>query len=189
MKTLIIVVALLGLSRMASAQDATAPTPALQDVSMLLGYVPQTWTKWQITSRLSLGVSKDVGDFYTVGARDYFNGQWLSGWGKELFPFIYDYNEAAYISVQNLFNANEGGKGAIGAAFGFRPVNLINDVARAAGALGDIIVLPPFLRQVNNFTSIEAGWNYRFQNVPGVSREERTIGGQVRIPFNLLKGL
>lgn len=171
-----------------SAPDP-APTPIMQDLQNALGYVPATWTSLQLTPNLSIGISKDVGDFYTVGARDYVNGQWLSGWGKELFPIVYKGQEVAYIAAQNLFNASEAGKGAVGAAIGIRPVNLINGLAQGLGAASQLINLPPVAQQVGNFLSFEAGYDYRIQNTPGVSRHVGTVGGQVRIPFDLLKGL
>lgn len=166
----------------------TPPPDFVNGVDTVLGFVPQGWY-WNVTSKLSIGVSTDIGDFYTVGARDYYNGQWLSGWGKELFPITYNGNEAAYLSAQNVFNANEGGKGAIGGAFGIRPINLINAIGTAAGAASNVIKLPPWAQSINNFMSVEAGADYRIQNTPGVSRLVLTVGGQVRVPFDLLKGL
>lgn len=169
----------------ASTSTSTAPTAALQAVDEARGYMPNSWD-WKINSHFSIGISSDVGDFYTVGCFDYVNNQFLAGWGKELFPVKYNNREVAYFAAQNVFNANEGGKGAIGGAFGVRPVNLINSVAQAVGTVGSLVTLPPLLNTISNYSSFEVGYAYRLQNIPGLSRHEGTVGGQVRVPFDLL---
>lgn len=171
------------------APPPTAPPQLFQSIGNAAGYLPKCAGWLHVTAKLSIGLSQDIGDFYTVGARDFHNGQWLSGWGKEAAPIRYDDREVAFIALHNLFNADKGGKGAIGGALGIRPVNLINGVGAAVGAVDDVIPLPPWAQKINNFTSLEAGVGYRLQNVPGVSRLETTLGGQVRVPLDLLKGL
>ncbi|MDE2099551.1 MAG: hypothetical protein KGL39_20025 [Patescibacteria group bacterium] len=188
----IIVGILMCLASQAWAQQGTPPPSSIpvgfaSTVNTIQGYVPAS-LNLHITNKLTLGVSTDVGDFYTVGARDYNNGQWLAGWGKELFPIKYNSNEVAYLSAQNVFNASEGGKGAIGVALGFRPINMINGIASGIGVVGNFISLPPFAQSLSNYLSIEFGYDYRLQNTPGVSRNVLTIGGQVRVPLNLLAG-
>lgn len=88
MKSLLVAVLMFG-AVAARAQAPADPSPLIQQVAKAAGYLPASWDL-NITKKLSIGVAHDAGGFYTIGVRDYFNGQWLAGWGYELFPIKYD---------------------------------------------------------------------------------------------------
>lgn len=135
-------------------------------------------------------------DIYLEGARDYDSGQWLGGWGKEISPLTHNGTEVAYVSLYNLYNADEKGKGVVGAAIGSRPIGLINTLANISGIADKLIPTPTcaaqcdglgqtFLKDVSEYSSIELGGGYRaFNSSPGVARLALTIGGQVNIPLS-----
>lgn len=124
-------------------------------------------------------------DPYIVGVRDFYNGQWLAGYGKELFPITRNGVEILYIAGYNVFNADEAGKGAVGLSVGCRPVAFINEVGEIVGATHKVITLPPFAEKIGKLSSLEFGYARRFFNAsPSWSRDVWSFGGQVALPLS-----
>lgn len=171
-----------------SAANNDNPAPQLP-------HIPVGPYSVNLSGNFALGLNLNY-DVYLEGARDYYNGQWLAGWGKELAPLTHNGNEVLFVSAYNLYNADEAGRGVIGGAVGCRPIALINEAARIAGLANGLIPTPKcdtqcdglganFLKDVAEYSSIEVGGGYRmFSSPPGVSRFASTIGGQIHIPLS-----
>jgi hypothetical protein len=127
----------------------------------------------------------------TVALRDYYNGQWLVGYGHEFFYLYRNGVETAFLDGWNVFNTDDG-KGVFGVSLGIHPL-------AGAYAFADSIVasvngagysLPSWASKVNNFESIEVGAGDRVfgGGGPGVKRFAAIVGGEINIPFSSLFG-
>lgn len=145
--------------------------------------------------KLDLGkgfsVSIDTGmDLNTVGAYDFNNGQWLSGFSKELFPVTKDGKKIAYLAAEQLFNISEAGKGSFGMAFGVPTGPVTSLLQEWTVKLVPSSKLPPWVMTLSEWTSFEVGAGYRFfGSSPDTKPWVYTIGGQVRIPLDSIRSL
>ncbi len=136
--------------------------------------------RWDLGRGFSIGLDTSL-DIEGVGARDYNNGQWLTGLSKEVFPVFKGDTKVVYIAAENLFIVDEKGKGALGGALGI-PTGPITDLLQkyVPGAK-----LPSWAAKASAWTSLEVGAGYRFFDLPaGVRPWAYTIGGRVRIPVD-----
>lgn len=180
-----------------TAQAATAPMMGkswLQPVppQAVRGAVPADPWEGRYTNDMALGGNLSVGLPDTiktdvVGARDLGNGQWLTGIEADVL-WLRRKNQSrpiAYLAMNNLYNADEKGKGSVGFALGAH-----------TGTAGEVIVktarmlLPAqaarleWLGKVTDWVSVEFSGGYRVFGTPaGMSAWVYGAGGKVRIPL------
>ena len=175
------------LAQLPPGAAATTPAPGsplaevLDAQALVEKYAPKVvGLKLPISSSYSVWVSSSL-DSYAVGGRNITQGYYVEGVAHKMLNICGHGSEVAYVSIYNVYNASEGGRGAIGLALGVRPINAINDIATVAGAASQLITLPPIMGQLGNFVDIEAGCGYDF----GSAHLGCTIMGGVRAPFDL----
>lgn len=147
-----------------------------------------------LNKTLAVGLSLDPWQGYLWGGRDIYNGKFAAGYGYELADFYRNGQSFAYFSLMHVFNGvgesgpSGGGRGAIGGVLGVRPVNTLNAIAALVKSVpeDDFISLPPWLNDISNWTSVDAGYAYKLGAAPaGESRNEWIIGGKVQRRFDL----
>lgn len=151
--------------------------------------------------------SNPVSAIHPLGVREFVNGQWLTGYGKDLAYYQIPGTlngkplPKLYLALDHLFNADEllaapgKARGVFGPAIGTEIGGLASKVQGAANFAinfvhetgGPVIQAPPWLtEQLDNWLTVEAGGGYRlFGNMPDVKPWSAWVGGRVRIQFDL----
>lgn len=127
----------------------------------------------------------------TLALRDYYNGQWLVGYGHEVGYLMRGGDEIAFLDAWNAFNTDDG-KGVFGASFGVHPTAAIMHTINAiTGSSPAASVLPPWLKKSNSWESIEIGAGDRVfgGGGPGVKNFCATFGFEVTIPYGQILGV
>ena len=164
----------------------------LPSVSHSQALVSKEWKSF------SIGISTSVDDVYADVSRDWYNGMWLMGYGKEVFPIFHRDSitkvryEVAYIGVYNEFAGLEGGKGVFGADLGIKlPTIILHGIGWATDH--DLIKdLPPWGQKLQYATSVEFGGGDRFfglsdqMKVDGVKAMCWTVGVHVNLPVSFV---
>ena len=129
-------------------------------------------------------------DLETVGAFDFSNDQWMTGIGKDILDLHKGEYKVAYLSGEQMFNLGEQGKGAFLLALGVMTGTLARLGEDAVQYVVPEAKLPKWLEATGNYVSIEGGYGRRLFGVPqGQTPHVWTLGGQVRIPLDKLRGL
>lgn len=139
---------------------------------------------------------------HPVGVRGFVNGQWLTGYGKDLlfYQAPIAHIPKLYLSVDHLFNAAElvplsHARGVFGPSVGFSiggfasklqqvissTVNFIHETG------GPVILLPPWItNDLDKWVTIETGGGYRVARaMPDVKPWEAWVGGRVTVYFDV----
>lgn len=148
----------------------------------------------------SIGLNTDF-NFYTVAQRDWFNGMWLIGYGKDIAPLYRTYSdgtkkELLFLGVYNTFAVGDG-RGVFGLDFGVHATAVADGlqgfVNSISGLKLDVIPqMPPWLQKIGQWTTFEVGAGYRVFGQPksfddqNIKRFCATVGGQVKVPFETL---
>ena len=149
----------------------------------------------------SVALSTSLDDFYTVVDRDWYNGQWLIGYGKEAVPFYRTSSdgikrEICYIGIYNAFAVNDGA-GVFGLDLGVHiPTLFIQTYQTFENNNADFVAsLPGWAQKLNDAVSIEVGAGDRIFGMPtalansGVKRFAATVGAHVTLPFGSVFGV
>ena len=145
----------------------------------------------------SIALSTSLGDAYADVTRDYLNGMWLMGYGKEIAPAYHVDSvsgvkyEFAYIGFYNVFALGDG-KGVFGLDLGIKlPTIVLNGVGWLTNQ--DIIKqLPPWGQKLQYVTSLEAGYGYRVFGISkemtaqGIRKECWTVGAHINMPIDYI---
>lgn len=194
-KTVLTAVALCGLAVTAQAAPAlpvgkTSISPVRAEA--VRGAAPADPWEGRYTNDMAVSGSLSIGlpDMLKtdlVGARDLGNGQWLTGIEADVL-WLRRKNQTrpiAYLAMNNLYNADEKGRGSVGFAIGAN-----------TGTAGEVLVktarviLPEqagrleWLGKVADFVTVEYSGGYRVFGTPAdLSPWVHGIGGKVRIPL------
>lgn len=178
------------------AQAAAPPPPAPQVTDVVPAPAPATPALLNPLWKADLGGGfafqlpsmAQVEAVNVLALRDYYNGQWLIGYGHEVAYLTRNGDELAYADVWNAFNTDDG-RGVFGASIGIHPAaafyDTIGALFGAAQSFGQS--LPPWAQKLNSFTSLEIGEGNRFFGGGGpAKRRVDAIGGEINIPFGEL---
>lgn len=144
---------------------------------------------WGVGGDWRVAVSTSL-DLDTVGAYDFKNSQWMTGFSKDILVASKGINKVAYISGEQLFNLDEQGKGAFMMAVGIMTGSLARVGTEVVGHVIPDAKLPKWVDTAGNYVSIEGGYGRRLFGVPqGQTPHIWIIGGKVRIPIGDLRKL
>ncbi len=144
----------------------------------------------------SINLSTSVDDFYTEVDRDFYNGMWEIGYGKELFPINKinpDSRKTYEIADIGVFNTFVGGdnQGIFGINLGIKtPTLIIKGIQEIDGVPDLMAQLPKWASILSQSTSIDVGYGNRIFGVPkglaseGIVANSWDVGMRVNIPFS-----
>lgn len=125
----------------------------------------------------------------TLGLRELNDGNWLAGVGKQLWHLEVDGKERLHFGVFQAWRANQGDP-AFGLSLGVTTGGLGDYITKAIDlgtpGLGDYVKWVP---QIANLISIETFGGYRPSHGPDVHPWIYGVGGYLKIPLDLIKGL
>ena len=143
----------------------------------------------------SVSLSTSVNDFYTEVDRDFYNGMWEIGYGKELLPiskFNSESKKTYEIADIGLFNTFVGGdgQGIFGVSVGIKTPTLIIKAIQTIEGVPDLMVkLPKWASVLAQSSSVDIGYGNRLFGVPkalaseGIVSNSWDVGIHVNIPF------
>ncbi len=152
-------------------------------ITMLMAAVPASAANYYLS--LPSAFKTDV-----AGVRDFQNGQWLSGYEIDAVWLRRsgDPKPIAYLAGNQLFNANEKGKGSLGLSLGLTTGKVAELIEGAAE-----ILMPShahrfaWMKKASNWVTIEVAGGYRlFGAQDELSPWVWGLGGKVRVPIEKL---
>ena len=124
-----------------------------------------------------------------VGIRELHDGNWLAGISKQLWHLEEDGKERLHVSVYQAWRA-EHGDPAFGLSLGLNTGKLGDWFQDAIGKIApELSERAKFVTQLSNWISLEVYGGYRFRHGPDVHDWIWCLGGKVRIPIDLIRGL
>ena len=178
------------------AQNTTA-SPLNQPVpATVVAAVPaRLYAPLSLGNGFTAGISGNWATINTLALRDIYNGEWLIGYGHEILELDRNNEQLLYLDVWNAFAVGDNGRGVLGASIG---THLVTGIVQAVEAVSPLVskvgvVAPPWVHDISQFVSLEAGAGDRLFGNPlasqGVKNQCYIIGGEVKVPFGNLFGV